>query len=816
MTVKHQENRFVCLHGHFYQPPRENPWLEVIEQEEGAAPYHDWNERISAECYAPNARSRILDDRGRVARISNNYSRISFNFGPTLLSWIREKAPAVLRGLEAAERQALRTQGGHGNALAQPYIHSILPLAGPRDLLTQVRWGNTAFEFYWGHRPEGMWLPETAVNLKTLEVLAGEGIRFTLLAPHQARRFRRTGKKEWIPAEAGLNTRQAYWCRLPSKKKIALFFFDGALSHGIAFEDLLRNGDVFYHRLLGAFDPEDHSPQLVQVATDGESYGHHRHLGDMALAYALQRLEGDLTVRLTNYGRFLEKCPPRQEVEIWEDTSWSCAHGIERWRGDCGCRAGGWEQHQRWRAPLREGLDRLKEALDTLFEEKGSNWLKDPWQARDAYIQVILDRSPKNVSHYFQAQSRKGNLSATDRVQALKLLEMQRHSLLMFTSCGWFFDEISGLETAQVLKYACRAVQLARDFDRDLEPLILEHLRRAPSNRPEFGDGRGVWEKLIRPAAVELTEVLAHQAIGSIYSTPEPEPRVYCYDLNSLDRTVQAQNGTHLALGLLRVRSRLTEEELEMIYAVLHFGGLDFHCRLQPFTGREKYEEMKGALTDLYLGGSIGEVYDRIKELFSGRHYLLRDLFQEERRRLIDLILDKRLGVYYRQFRDWVGADEGVFRKLVEWGVPLPPPMHWVLRLSLNRAWEKGLSENPLTPRRWEDLGKLMQRMEKLGFPVDRQQLGEGIQARIEQRLHSLAADPRTANLFLRVKDHWQGAKDLGLPINLWAVQDAFLDACLLTGSLEPGVREAYWGFAGEIGLPAEVLPFQEISSGSG
>ncbi|MBI5583887.1 MAG: DUF3536 domain-containing protein [Deltaproteobacteria bacterium] len=808
MTAKPHATRYLCLHGHFYQPPRENPWLEVIEEEEGAAPYHDWNERISAECYGPNARSRILDERGRVARISNNYARISFNFGPTLLSWIKEKAPAVLKGLERADRQSRRMMAGHGNALAQPYAHIIAPLADPRDLETQIRWGITAFEFYFGRRPEGMWLPETAVDLRTLETLAREGILFTILAPHQAGRFRRVGKKEWLPVEKGLDTRRPYWCPLPSGKRIALFFFDGALAHGIAFQDLLKNGDDYYRRLTEAFDPEDPGPQLVHTATDGETYGHHRRFGDMALAYALHRLEEDPAVTLTNYGRFLKMFPPRQEVEIHEGTSWSCAHGIERWRSDCGCRAGGWEQHQRWRAPLREGLDRLKKALDDLFEEKGSRFLKDPWSAREAYVRVILDRAPGNVDEYFREQGRSEKLPAADRVQALKLLEMQRHGLLMFTSCGWFFDDISGLETTQILKYACRAVQLARDFGQDLEPLLLEHLGRAPGNRPEFADGQQVWEKLIRPAAVELPQVLAHQAVSSIYQAPEARSRVYCFDLTNLDPIVRRQNGTRLALGRLRVRSLLTEEELEMIYGVLHFGGLDFHCRLRPFQGRKRYEAGREELLERYRSGSMGEVYDRLKEIFGGNPYSLKNLFREERHRLIDLILKERLGAYHKQFREWVSADEGVIRKLAEWQVPLPPAMRSVLKHSINQAWEEALGDESSPPGRWEVLGRLVRRMEKLGFPVNREQLGENLRSRIEELLRRLPGHPHPGTLFDRLRDLLRGAQGLGLPINLWSVQDAFLDACLLADHLELGVREGYERLAAEMELGKDVLPF--------
>ncbi len=799
--------RYVCIHGHFYQPPRENPWLGAVEREEGAAPYPDWNERITAECYAPNARSRILDDRGKVARISNNYEKISFNFGPTLLSWIAEKAPAVFRGLKTADERSRTLRGGHGNALAQPYTHVILPLTETRDRLTQIRWGIAAFRHAWGRSPEGMWLPETAVDVKTLETLAQEGVEFTILAPHQARRFRPVGKREWQEFKEGVNPRRAYWCPLPSGKKIALFFYDGALSHGIAFQNTLSDGEGFARRLLEAFDPLDPTPQLAHVATDGESYGHHRLFGDMALAYALSRLENDSRVRLTNYGQFLELFPPQFEVEIQENTSWSCAHGIGRWQEDCGCRAGGGEQHQRWRGPLREGLNRVKKELDTLFEEQGAIGLKDPWQARDAYVEVLLNRSADNTNRFFREQARQERLSPEDRVRAWKLLEMQHNSLLMFTSCGWFFDEISGLETRQILKYACRAIQLARDFGRDLEPLLLSHLSQAPSNLEEYRDGRGVWEQLIRPSAVDLNQVLAHQAIASLYRDPEERSAVYCYDLKSPDREVQRQNGTQLAVGRLQVHSRLTGEEQEMIYAVLHFGGLDFYCRLKAYHTPKDYETFKSGLQELYQTASVGEVYDRIREFCGGRHYYLKDLFLAERRHLIDLILNGRLEEYYQQMGEWVRADEGVMKRLVDWEVPLPPPMGWALRLFLKKAWDQAMEEGPADSRQWEALSRLVERMKKLEFPIDKNQMAETIQGKAALWMKDLLGAPDPSPIFIRVKDLLAGAGKLDLPVNRWSVQNSFLDACLLVSDLSPQGLNEYRTFAEELELPVSVVP---------
>ncbi|HEV7515491.1 MAG TPA: DUF3536 domain-containing protein [Thermoanaerobaculia bacterium] len=498
-------SRYICIHGHFYQPPRENPWLETVEAQDSAYPYHDWNERITAECYGPNALARILDDEGQVERIVNNYARMSFNFGPTLLSWLEAQAPEVYRAVLAADHDGRERFSGHGGALAQGYHHSILPLANPRDKRTEIVWGLADFAHRFGRPAEGFWLPETAVDVESLEILAEQGVRFTLLEPRQARRFRLLSGGEWQEAPGGVNSRVPYRVHLPSGRTLALFFYDGAISRAVAFERLLANGETLVGRLLGAFSSENGRPELVHIATDGETYGHHHRFGDMALAYALRRLEEHPAVTLTNYGEILERHPPEMEVEIAEGTSWSCAHGIERWRSDCGCSTGGeagW--NQAWRAPLREALDGLRDELAIRYETAAAPLFADPWAARDAYVQVLLDRSAESVAGFLGQQARR-DLAEAEHGRALKLLELTRQTLLMYTSCGWFFNDLAGIETIQVLRYAGRAVQLAEElFGEPVEERFLARLEKAKSNVPEEGDGRRIYERQVRPAFVEL------------------------------------------------------------------------------------------------------------------------------------------------------------------------------------------------------------------------------------------------------------------------------------------------------------------------
>ena len=464
--------RYICIHGHFYQPPRENAWLEAVELQDAAYPFHDWNERITAECYAANAASRILDSKGYITKIVNNYAKISFDFGPTLLVWMERNAPEVYKAILEADQESQRKFSGHGSAMAQAYNHIIMPLANRRDKYTQVLWGIRDFEHRFGRKPEGMWLPETAVDMETLDIMAELGIQFTILAPHQARRVRNIGSDTWNDVSGGkIDPTMAYELNLPSGRKLNIFFYNEPVARAVAFEGLLSSGDNFARRLSDAFSEERTWPQLVHIATDGETYGHHHRFGDMALAYALNYIEANQIAQITNYGEYLEKHPPTQEVEIIENTSWSCSHGVERWRSDCGCNTGqhpGW--NQAWRAPLRQAMDWLRDSIAPKYEKKASQFLKDPWAARNDYIKVILDRSPENIEQ-FLSQHASRQLNEAERITALKLLELQRHAMLMYTSDAWFFDDIFEIETVQVMQYAGRVVQLAEELFGDrVEP----------------------------------------------------------------------------------------------------------------------------------------------------------------------------------------------------------------------------------------------------------------------------------------------------------------------------------------------------------
>ncbi len=700
--------RYICIHGHFYQPPRENPWLEMVEVQDSAYPYHDWNERIAAECYGPNAAARALDGEGRVLRLSNNYARISFNFGPTLLSWLEKADPDVYTAILAADRDSRKHFSDHGSALAQAYNHMIMPLANRRDKETQVAWGVRDFRHRFGRDPEGMWLPETAVDLETLDIMAGHGVRFTILEPHQARQVRRLDGQgqAWRDLAGGrIDPSMAYQVRLPSGRTMAVFFYDGPISRGVAFEGLLHRGEDLAHRLAGAFVATRTWPQIVHIATDGESYGHHHRYGEMALAHALSYIEKEGLARLTNYGEFLDRHPPLYEVEIAENTSWSCAHGVERWRSDCGCTCGGtppgsrapW--NQAWRTPLREALDWLRDALAPCFEEQARGLLKDPWAARNDYIDVINDRSAASVDR-FLARHAAAPLDPAGKGRALSLLEMQRHAMLMYTSCGWFFNDISGLESVQILQHAGRVLHLARQVVGDaFEPRFLEILERAPSNLPDHQNGRHVFETLVRPEVVDWENVVTHHAMGSLFGPPREHARLSAFSVDRLDHQALELGKARMVLGRARVTSHVTGESGPFSYGFLHLNDHNVFGGVGHDPGEEKFGAMVREAGPLFLAADFPATIYALDRHLGGLGYSLKSLFRDDQRRILNHISKSTLGQAEAMYQQLFENHQPLLRFLLDLNVPfnvlsvpLPKALQtaaeFVVNVRLRRALE--------------------------------------------------------------------------------------------------------------------------------
>jgi len=690
--------QYICIHGHFYQPPRDNPWLEAIEIQDSAYPYHDWNERIATECYEPNTGARILNDKGKIVRMVDNYAKISFNFGPTLLSWMQANARHVYQAVLDADRESQRVFSGHGSALAQAYNHMVLPLANYRDKYTQVLWGIRDFEHRFGWKPEGMWLPEAAVDLETLDIMAELGIAFTVLGPRQAQRVRRIGDDRWQDVGGGrIDPTMAYRTYLPSGRSIAIFFYDEPVSRAVAFEGLLDNGDRFAERLFAAFSDKRTWPQIVHIATDGETYGHHHRFGEMALAYAISRIESGGRARLTNYGEYLERHPPTHEVEIIERTSWSCAHGVERWRSNCGCNTGrhpGWNQE--WRAPLRTALDWLRDTLSPMFEERAEQLVRDPWQARNDYISVVLDRSPENLGTFF-AQHSARKLTEAEKMTALKLMECQRHAMLMYTSCGWYFDDLSGIEAVQIMHYAARAVELAQEISGDLiETQLLELLEQARSNLPEKGDGRQVYEKYVRPSKADAARIAAHYAISSVFEERSRKTKVYCYGLDVGDYRRSEAGGARLALGWARVVSEITGESAALSFGVLHSGQHNLNAGVGPYLAGEAYRTMVGEVTQAFSGKDFPQVVHLLDKHLGTSSYSLVSLLRDEQRMVLDRILESVLDEIEATYSALYDRHYPPMRFLTSLGYSIAECFHSTAAVILNYRLRRALGSHPL------------------------------------------------------------------------------------------------------------------------
>lgn len=763
--------RYICVHGHFYQPPRENPSLEAVELQDSAYPYHDWNERVTAECYAPNAQSRIVDGDQRILQLVNNYTQISFNFGPTLLSWMQDKAPKVYQAILEADKASAQRFSGHGSAISQAYNHMIMPLANARDKATQVRWGIRDFEHRFGRFPEGMWLPETAVDTETLETLAANGIKFTILAPRQAKRVRRQGGRAWKDVTGSrIDPSRAYLVKLPSKKTINVFFYDGPISQGVAFEKLLDNGQRFADRLVSGFSDARQWPQLAHIATDGESYGHHHRFGEMALSYALHYIETNKLAELTNYAEFMERYPPDHLVEIVDNSSWSCEHGVERWRGTCGCNSGGhagWTQE--WRAPLRAALDWLRDSLASIFEEKARPLLKDPWRARDEYIGVVLDRSPDNLARFF-AEHGSHTLEPCEQVNALKLLETQRHAMLMYTSCGWFFDELSGIETVQVIQYAGRAIRLAQDFgDMNIEAQFLDRLALAKSNLPEHGDGKQIYEKWVKPAFVSTEKLAGHYAVSSLFEAYPDKTKIYCYEAERQDYSLDVEGKQKLAVGRARFSSEITRESNTVTFGVLHLGDHNITGGARAFDKIENYEELKSRLIAAFSTADTAELIQILTAEFPGGSFSLRTLFRDEQRKIVELILNDSLASAAVTFRGIYENQAPLIRFLSGLGIPVPYPFQAAAEVALNGQLKQAFEKPDLD---MDSIDGYLREATATHIKLDATGLEFTIRQRLEQEAGLFAKDPLVLNSAQQLRKHLEFASSLPFGVVIWEVQN--------------------------------------------
>ena len=814
--------RFVCVHGHFYQPPRENPWLETVETQDSAAPYHDWNERITAECYATNGAARIVDRENQILRITNNYARMSFNLGPTLLSWLDEKAPLTYAMVREADKQSQKQFGGHGSAMAQVYNHVIMPLASTRDRETQIVWGIADFEHRYGRKPEGMWLAETAVDLQSLDLLARYGIRFTILAPHQCARVRplaaeKTGdapvsEAPWkATPNATVDTTRPYLIQTSPGRSIAVFFYNGPVSRSIAFDGLLNSGERFAEALLGGFHAGT-AAQLVHVATDGESYGHHHRHGEMALAYALQLIE-EGSARLTNYGQFLASFPPAQEAEIVEDSSWSCFHGIERWRADCGCNGGrpGW--NQKWRAPLRDALDWLRDTLTPLVREANSVLLTDADAARNDYICVILNRSRASIDSFFARHTTR-TLSSEERVRALELMELERNAMLMYTSCGWFFDDISGIETVQVVTYAARVLELAASlFPKTrgvLEQGLLERLALAKSNDPQWRDGRSIYDETIRPMAIDLEQVAAHYAISCVYPqhagdrSPAERDRLFCYTIEHLGETQLPYGLGQLRLGRVRICSVLTEGCEEVAYGVLHFGDQNVSAAVKRLEAVELpvLARLAKDIEEAVDASDLPEVVRLMDDYFGESRYSLTSLFADEQRRIVQSILDPTMHTLETTLTELYASHASLLHFLSRSGLLRPAALRVAGQFAIHAQLKHALEAESIDVAA---VKRLLAQAQEDAVVVDQPTLGYLADERMHRAMERLQTSPGDAEAVRHALALATALRALPFSLDLWQAQNIWYGLWPRAAQEAPAMQQDFLALGTALSIRVEL-----------
>ncbi|MGD0733807.1 MAG: DUF3536 domain-containing protein [Terracidiphilus sp.] len=770
--------RFICIHGHFYQPPRENPWLETVETQDSAAPYHDWNERICAECYATNGAARIQNNRNQITRIVNNYARMSFNFGPTLLSWLKENAPRTYRMILDGECRSRKTFGGHSSAMAQVYNHIIMPLANTRDRVTQIRWGIADYQHHYGAPPEGMWLAETAADSESLELMAQHGVKFTVLSPSQCARVRslREGAQWTETPAASVDPTHPYLVKFDSGVSIAVFFYNGPVSRAIAFEGLLNSGDNFAAQMKAGFR-DNQQPQISHVATDGETYGHHHKHGEMALAYALRMLERDRTARLTNYGKFLDQFPPEYEAQIVEDSSWSCVHGVERWRSNCGCN-GGRPFNQLWRAPLRQALDELRDSIAPLTEQEGNKLFKDVWVARNAYIDVLLERGTEQVGRFFNTHATH-ELSEDERVHALELMEMQRHAQLMYTSCGWFFDDIGGLETVQIIAYAARVLQLAkRRFGQQadaLEPAFLARMAEAKSNEARFGDGAVIYKRCVDTMELGLEQVAAHYAISSMFSSFANETDLFCYRVRRISYAIHTSGRGRLALGRAHIASAITGHQQSFSFAVLHFGDQNITAAVKPYTDADAaaFDAFAAQAEEQVQRARFPEVIRLLDREYGHVDYSLTSLFSDEQRRIVELILNSTLWDIENSLTTIYDDHASLLHYLSQAGLPKPPALTLAAGFAINAGLRRALETDPIDiaqMRSFLTLAKADQ------VPLETATLSYIADQRMKRAMVELQMSAGSLEMLDRALTLARNLVELPVELNLWQAQNIWYE----------------------------------------
>ncbi|HZH32263.1 MAG TPA: DUF3536 domain-containing protein [Pyrinomonadaceae bacterium] len=787
----------LVIHGHFYQPPRENPWTDHIEHQPSARPYTNWNERITSECYRPNAFARIVDNYGRVERIVNNYSLINFNFGPTLLAWLERFHPATYARILEADRESRRARGGHGNAIAQGYHHSILPLCNERDRRTEIRWGLADFRRRFGREAESLWLPETACDDATLGALIDEGLRYVILSPFQAARVRPVGGETWLSVVDGqLDTTIPYRYAHTdgSGRSLAIFFYDGELAKAIAFDGALASSHMLIERFerrareraaSSAVGGGGADGRVVHVATDGESYGHHFKFGERCLAYGLEvEAAARGLLRVTNYGEFLAENEPRWEAEIktgaeGEGTAWSCAHGVGRWTRDCSCHASapeGW--NQKWRAPLRDALNYVRDEAARGYEEQGGELFRDSWQARDRYVELLAGAKHDRAAEFLERQAGR-RLHEADERRALTLLELQRSSLLMYTSCGWFFNDISGIETVQVLKYAARAM----DFMSELglpspRANFLERLSEAASNLSQHGNGADIFRAQVERVRVAPGRIAASLAISSLLDKSEQDGEIAGHAFTLTDFRQEQHGRLALATGRIVLKTFATGKRLDFAAAAMHVGDVDFYCVLKEYPGHEEFRAATENLWSQFRTGSVPALLRLMQEKFGPSEFGLEHLLPEGRQRIYEIMFGRMVGRFSEQYEYLYEENRRNIEMLQGAGFQLPEELRAAAEFTITRRLERELQKFEQRNDRaaLREALRIAGEVARLGYRLDRTSMRGKFEKLIEATVGAAVgdSDPETYEAARALIDL---AGELNLHANLERAQEIIYEA---------------------------------------
>lgn len=759
-------NRYVCLHGHFFQPPRQNPWLEEVEQQDSAYPYHDWNEKITWECYAPNAASRILDANMRIVDIMNNYRQISFDFGPTLLTWLESHFPKVYARILEADARSQQLFCGHGSAIAQAYNHIIMPMATRTDKQTQVLWGIADFEHRFKRYPEGMWTAQTAIDYETLEIMAEQNIRFTILDPNQAHAIRPIGQNQWQKVDIEtFNTGMPYRCVLPSGRSIDIFFYDAGLAQDMRPGRLLNSGEELANSICARFDGKDTAPHLVHASVNGETFGHHHRKGDMALAYCLYHITTTKSAKLTVYGEFLEKFPPTFEVQIREKSSWTYDQELSQ---NPQPDISGHDFN-----PLQGATDWLRDNLQRIYTENMQQFTPSPWAVRDNYVSLMLDRSEGNQEVFF-AHNFSKNLDDTERVFVLKLLEMQRCAMLMYSSSIINVEEIAQIENQQNLLFASRAISLAKQVSGlNLEQAYIKLLERVKSSHPELANGAAVYETFVQPSVIDSTRLCAHYAITSLFGQYPEESRIYSYTVTK-KYFEQVISGTHkLLLGTAHVKSELTQEADDVSFAVLYFGEFNISAGVRIFQSKEKFENMISELKTAFANNDTAEVILLINSIFESNNYSLWHLFKDEQRRILEQL-----------FTDTFRENENTFRMVNQRNLPLmvmmkdlrmPIPRAFALTAELvaNSDLRQAVEADPVNP---QALSEITKRAREWSFDIETVSLEFLVRKKIDTLMEALQENPFEQGLLQQIISVLESMAQLGINVDLWSSQNIYFE----------------------------------------